>query len=157
MISMFTELRSRYLALFGHEPVKPAALESIEGRLQVRLPSDFKEISSFYSGGILGGIAHYAIDNGGDCDNVVDETLRIRATAGIPHSMVIIAEPPESLIVLDTNSATNHPAVIWCDAFDVGRLDHAASLSKPTIWPTYLDFFRYLLDCEEEERSKKLT
>jgi hypothetical protein len=39
------QLRKRYVALFGLEPVERSALAQIESRLCVLLPEDLKEVS----------------------------------------------------------------------------------------------------------------
>jgi hypothetical protein len=66
---------------------------------------------------------------------------------------LILAEPPESLIVLDCESKTHGtPAVIWCDAQEVRRLNDVTTLSKPGVWQSYMDFFKHLLKEEETER-----
>jgi hypothetical protein len=54
------QLRDQYIILFGQEPAKDGVLDQIERELDVVLPTDFREICSFYSGGIVGGISHYA-------------------------------------------------------------------------------------------------
>lgn len=154
---MSDDLFNRYVALFGSEPTSADEITRIEEILGVLLPRDFKEVSSFYSGGILGGISHHAISNGGPPSNIVDETQRLRAAIGLPRCFVVLAEPPASLIVLNTNVSDSAPAVIWCDAFDVCHLGNPNELHSPHIWPSYASFFGFLLDIEEEERNQLLS
>lgn len=118
------------------------------------LPADFKEIASFYSGGIVGGISLHAFAATGPADNIVDETRRIRAAVGLPMSMVVLAEPAASLIVLDTKQQPGSSAVIWLDATDVRRLNDLQSLNNPQVWSSYAEFFGFLLDREMEERGE---
>jgi hypothetical protein len=147
-------LHSRYAAWFGEEPADPEACDAIEQALGLVLPLDLRGISSFYCGGLLGGISHNAISERGPADNVVDETLRLRASVGLPHEFIVLAEPPESLIVL---RATADPAVdnpvIWCSSVDVTRLAGMQLVADYDEWPSYSAFFGYLLDLEEEERG----
>ena len=152
----FDNMRERYISLFGEEPAHDSALEAIQSALDVTLPDDVKKIAEFYCGGILGGISHNSLEATGPATNVVDETQRLRRTINLPHRFIVLAEPSESLIVLDCESnATGGPAVIWCDANDVGRVDHVPSMSNlPGTWPSYSAFFSYLLDEEEEERGE---
>jgi hypothetical protein len=66
--------------------------------------------------------------------------------------MVVIAEPPESLIVMETQVDPATPArVIWLDAVEAPKLGNVSGLRKPTLWPSYADFFSFLLDSQEEE------
>jgi len=77
--------------------------------------------------------------------------LRLRSAIDLPHRFVVLAEPAESLIVLDVDSGV----VTWCGNFDVSRLDDSSKmLGKATTWPSYADFFAFLLDEEGEERGE---
>jgi hypothetical protein len=68
----------------------------------------------------------------------------------LPHRYVALAEPPESLIVLDCESG----AIIWCAAANACRLeDRKTMLSPYDSWPDYLSFFAFLLDEEQAERE----
>ena len=150
----FEILRNRYIDLFNEEPASPDAIPYIEERLDLNLPEDVKIISGFYSGGFLGGISHYAIAKLCLADNVLQETERLRSSIALPNRFLVLAEPPESLIVLDCESLIlKSPAVIWCDAHDVGNLNNFASLTKPEIWHSYSDFFAHLLEQEILERK----
>ncbi len=124
------ELRSRYIELFGEEPTNAGALDQIESQLNMRLPSDFHNIASFYSGGTVGGIRHHAIAAVGPATNLVTETIRLREQAGIPHSMLVLAEPPESLIVLATGHSNTQSAVIWLDSSDASNLGNEGGASQ---------------------------
>lgn len=146
------ELRSRYIELLGEEPTNAGVLDQIESQLNMRLPSDFHNIASFYSGGTVGGISHHAIAAEGPATNVVKETIRLREKAGIPHSMLVLAESPESLIVLATGHSNTQPAVIWLDSSDVSSLHNVGTLHNPQVWNSYAEFFEFLLDRETEER-----
>ncbi len=147
--------RVRYVRLFGNEGAAPGDLDAIEDALSVKLPSDFRKIAAFYSGGLLGGISLNSIAPSGPATNVVEETTRLRAAVSLPHEFVVLAEPPDSLIVLRTTGEPARPAtVIWCSAFDVARLDRIDSLTTPDIWADYYSFFVHLLGQEEADRGE---
>lgn len=141
-------LRKRYIAEFGDEPCSNQVLSDVESALNVKLPEDFKQISSFYSGGYLGGISHHEIACIGDATNIVRETLRLRDSIGLDTNYIVIAEPAESLIVLNT---TGRPAVIWCDAVEAKNINSQEFINLPDTWESYNEFFEYLLDEEEDE------
>ncbi|HSF39573.1 MAG TPA: SMI1/KNR4 family protein [Thermoanaerobaculia bacterium] len=150
-------IRSRYADLFGSEGVDKEKIADIERRLNLKLPDEFVRISEFYSGGLLGGVSHHAIDVEGPANNIVEETMRLRDTAELPHDMVVLAEPPESLIVLQASGASGRAAsVMWVSHFDIARLSNPKTLREPQIWPDYYHFFSYLVDLEEDERSEML-
>ncbi len=150
--SNLASLRQRYVALFGKEPSPAGAIADLESSLDVGLPHDLKAIAEFYSGGMLGGISHNAFAAGVAATNVAEETLRLRAAIDLPHRFIGLAEPAESLVVLDIDSGV----VTWCDNFDVSRLDDSSKMiGKPSTWPSYAAFFEYLLDEEGEERGEQ--
>ncbi|KZE38945.1 hypothetical protein AV656_08580 [Bhargavaea cecembensis] len=142
-------LKQRYINLYPDEGTSDRELEEIEKTLNIRLPITFREISAYYNGGLLGGISHFSIPDDRK-PNVKDETLRLRKTVGLPSRFVVLAEPPESLIVMDTSGT---PEVIWLDAMDVTNLAGRTFTSPPDVWETYGEFFETLLAEEEEERE----
>ncbi len=146
-------LRTRYIELFGNEPADDGVLGQIQSRLGVAIPSDFRQIASFYSGGMVGGISHHAIAAKGRETNILAETLRLRKSIALPHSMLVLAEPAESLIILVTDHSMARPAVLWLDSIDAPNRNDVESLRNPESWNSYADFFEFLLDSELEERS----
>jgi len=146
------QIRERYLSLFEIDPVAESDLLEISSTLGVHFPADFVEISRFYAGGILGGISHHAISPTGPATNITEETRRLRAAVSLPHSMVVLAEPPESLIVMQTR-INSDAAVIRCDATDVYRLGNIKDLHNPELWESYADFFSFLVEREAEDRA----
>jgi len=141
-----TDLQRRYLASFSADGVPTSELARIEDRLGVRLPQDFCSIAKFYRGGLLGDVSHNAIADGGAADNIVEETLRVRNAVDLPDRYLVLAEPPGSIIVLDSVVG----GVKWLDAADVIRLSTGEKFSAAVQeWPSYSSFFEYLLDCQD--------
>lgn len=139
------QIKEQYLTLFPEDDlIAEDVVAIIEHQLQVKLPADFKEITQFFGGGLVGGISIFSLAD--HTPNIVEETLRLRKTVNFPSSLIFLAEPPESMIVLDT---ANHPAVIWCDSVDVYQLQHRSFQVPPDTWNTFIDFFAYLLMQEE--------
>jgi hypothetical protein len=128
-------------------------LQELERSLGVILPNDFKEIAAFYSGGIVGGISHNAIATSGPATNIFEETVRLRQALNLPRSLVVLAEPAESLIIMDTSASEGSPAVMWIDASDARDLAGLEGLHDPQLWRSYTDFFDFLLVREVEERA----
>ena len=143
------ELRARYENLLPVDGIKEGKINEIQTSLNVCLPKDFCEIASFYSGGLLGGISIYSFENADNDMNIVGETLRLRSSIKLPLRFVVLAEPTESLIVMDT---LNTPSIIWCDAVEVLKLDDKSFLSEPDQWDTFTEFFIQLLEDEEDEQ-----
>ncbi|UFH51178.1 SMI1/KNR4 family protein [Pseudomonas sp. KNUC1026] len=142
------ELKGNYLSKYGAEPCSEAEFKRIESALSVKLPDDFKRISMFYSGGLLGGISHHEIASKGEAATIVEETLRIRAAIGIDRRFVVLAEPSGSVIVLNVSGK---PSVVWCDAVDARNINSFDFSAQPDVWDSYAAFFSYLLEKEESE------
>lgn len=150
--SSYRNLRERYVAFFGEEPTPVGSIIALESSLDIVLPRDLKQIAEFYSGGMLGGISHNALATRTAATNIAEETLSFRAAVKLPHRFIVLAEPAESLVVLDTDSEV----VTWCDNYDVSRLEDSSQMvGKPTTWSSYASFFEYLLDEEGEERAEQ--
>lgn len=140
------DLKERYKSIYGLEGCSVKVLREIEKVLETKLPTDFKEIANFYSGGLLGGISHYEIASAEGASAILQETLRLRKAVGINKDYVVLAEPPGSLIVMNVVSG-----VLWCDANDAENINSKAFENEPDRWDCYASFFNYLLDREESE------
>ncbi|MEQ4259051.1 SMI1/KNR4 family protein [Pseudomonas syringae] len=139
-------LKEKYKAYYDLDSGSKETLESIEKELAIKLPLDFKQIAMFYNGGLLGGISHHAISSDTNPLNIVDETLRLRKSINLADDYIVLAEPAESIIVVDVSSV---PAVIWCDAIDAENINTKKFSTPPDSWDSYASFFSYLLDREE--------
>jgi hypothetical protein len=148
-MSTIAALKERYVSLDG--PCSPGDdVAEMETAVGLVLPDDIRAISRFYRGGMLGGISHFTWATQ-DSYGVVEKTLAARKTLNLPTSFLFLAEPAESAIVWRKDQS---PAVVWCHAHDFERVVRGIpATSDVTEFQTYLDFFRYLLDTEEEERD----
>lgn len=142
------ELKKKYIALYGAEGCAAEELLRVEDALNVQLPDDFKMISEFYSGGLLGGISHHHLATHSEATNIIQETLQIRDAIGLNKAFIILAEPSGSLILLDVRG---NPSVIWCDAVEADSLNSMEFVNEPDAWESYASFFSYLMSQEGEE------
>lgn len=129
--------------------INSIVLKNIENTLDISLPNDFKEISKFFNGGDLGAIYNYSFEQGNQ-DNIIDETIKLRETISLPKNFIVLAEPPESIILMDVE---HKPSIIWCDAFDIYNLETKKYTNKPCIWEDYSDFLGELISDEENEHQ----
>ncbi|NVL54496.1 SMI1/KNR4 family protein, partial [Pseudomonas syringae pv. actinidiae] len=72
------DLKEKYKSHYDLKSSSKEEIKSLEKKLGIKLPLDFKKIATFYSGGLLGGISHHAISSKNNPLNIVDETLRLR-------------------------------------------------------------------------------
>lgn len=156
MATFLESLRNRYLALYGEESSDPNAISSLEKALNVSIPKDFTFISTFYRGGMVGGIEHLAIAPDTTSESILTETKRVRSAIELDRSLIILAEPSESVIVLDCSDSVEPASrVIWCDPHQLNQLASATSgIIEPAVdaWRDYASFFEFLLTQEEFER-----
>ncbi|MDE5780456.1 MAG: SMI1/KNR4 family protein [Lachnospiraceae bacterium] len=110
-----SELKMKYLEMFSEDALNQDELNTIEKRLGVTLPDDFKEISKYFSGGSVGIIEFYDFKDNNEI-NIIAETLRLRESIQLSEQYIVLAEPPESIVVMDIK---NVPAIIWCDSIDI--------------------------------------
>lgn len=136
-----SELKMKYLGVFPEDSLNQDELNAIEKRLGVTLPSDFKEISKYFSGGSVGLIEFYDFKDNNDI-NIVDETLRLRESIHLPEQYIVLAEPPESIVLMDIK---NIPAIIWCDSIDVENINSNDYSSQPDTWESFSDLFYDML------------
>jgi hypothetical protein len=144
-------LRRRYARLNGERATQPMALSRLESRLEVALPADFRRIAEFFNGSGINTLPLYSIDIDDGTWSVVEETLRLRAAIALPKVFVVLAEPPESLIVMN---CAKGGSVLWIDATDAGRLATGEALRNPDEWPCFADFFAHVLEEEELDREE---
>lgn len=140
------ELKKIYFKLAKEDGIDNQEIENIENILEITLPDDFKEISRFFNGGCLGIVDNYSFSQG-EWNNIIDETKRLRAAVNLPQKFIVLAEPPESIIVMNVEDI---PSIIWCDATDIHNLETKSYMSNPTIWRNYSDFFGDMLSDEED-------
>ncbi|WP_045521070.1 SMI1/KNR4 family protein [Neobacillus niacini] len=140
------ELMERYENLYSLEGLNDKQINVIETSLEIKLPNDFKQICSFYSGELIGNISIFAFD--GNSPNIIDETLSLRDAINLPLNFIVLAEPPASLILMDIEKK---PSVLWCDSNDVQRIHNHSFVSSPDYWDTFSDFFLSRTIDDEEE------
>lgn len=132
-------------------------LDAIEKKLQIILPNDFKEISKYYSGGFLGSqsIFNFTADEK-DGYGIVSRTLTYRNSVHLPMHIVAFYEEHGFIYMETQDNASKLSPVIECSIEDVYNLaSEKPLLYNPTIFPSFTDFFAYLLDQEEAEREAK--
>jgi hypothetical protein len=139
------QLKDTYQASFGVESTDPIAIEMIESRLGIILPNDFKEISSFYAGGIIGTFPHLAIAEDGPADNIVDRTLFLRKRIGLPMPFVVVVDFNSSLIILNCRSGSLGNEVIWVTSRELAKICNSDGFDPIEEWANYKCFFEAML------------
>lgn len=146
------ELKRRYLEVGKENGISKKDIKHIENILELILPDDFKNISKFFNGGCLGVIDNYCFRQG-KANNIIEETRRLRNTINLPKQFIVLAEPPESIIVMDV---VHKPSIIWCDATDIYNLKNKSFINKPDVWQDYSDFLinYYLMKRKDKKKEE---
>ena len=85
-------------------------------------------------------------------DGVIEETLRLRKDANLPKDTLILSEDDASILLM--RCLGDHEEIYWMAVEDYYRYcDNEPLEYDPTIFPTFTDFFSYLLDEEEKRRA----
>lgn len=153
---LLLKLRNKYQKLFPDEiGVTYLELNDIENKIDIKLPEDFREIASFYKGGIIGGYSLYTVTS--DIENeygIINRTQALRETINLPKEYLpLYCE--YGLIYLDLdNGSSNFGKVIYCDNEEAQSLYNQAYPKNPYwVFPSYLHFFEFLVKEEEKEQN----
>ena len=135
------EIKLKYLEIFPDDGLIEKEIEIIEESLKVNLPNDFRIISQFFSGGNLGIIDFFDFKRNNPL-NIIDETIRLRETLHLPNQFIILAEPSESIVILDLYK---RPSIIWCDAVEINKINERDFDNPPDVWECFSDLFYDML------------
>ena len=153
---MDNDLKKRYLKLHPSKGLNTKQVQAFKNKLSITLPDDVKNILDFYDGYYgLAYLSMYSFDQSGVGWNICDETLRLRQSINLPKNLIVLAEPDESIILMEiTNGSEVTSKVYWLGAGDAYNLAESKPLEdNPMIFKTFTDFFSYLLDEEEKRRA----
>jgi hypothetical protein len=145
------ELKRRFFELSGARPASTAFLERMQRELGITLPSAFTAVCAFYDGSGIDVVPMYSLSGGSPTFNPLFETRRLRDAIDLPARWLVLAEPPESLIVME---CTEPGRVLWLDAGDAHRLAVEDFAHAPDSWNSFVEFFSAILAEEEDERNE---
>jgi hypothetical protein len=133
-----------------HEPLKiyRKEINILEEKLKVKLADDFKKINTQigYENSSFFEFASFP-------DGVIEYTEDFRKR-GLPHRYIILSDNGDiGYILMETQDSPKKPSpVIWCDAADMYNLCNKGTIEyEPIIWPSFTDFFEYLVMQEEKK------
>lgn len=139
-------------------PLNSEGMDFVSSQLGVVLPDDFRKINSVFDYEYLGSFQFPCFYQNGN-SGVVDETLGNRESLNLPSKFVILSiEDDVSVLLLETqDSPEKSSPIIWCDMFpDFFNICEGKPIEQnPTIWPSFTDFFEYLVEQEEAAIQKE--
>lgn len=153
---MFQENRIKALVERAKSIKKPMVLlneeiDTVASELKVVFSEDFYEINKkFRFDNLHFDFFCFYLKT---CNQVVEETRKFRQTIHIPHRYVVLGDMGDAgAIFIETqDSSKKSSPVIYCDQMDVDNLIEEKPLQfNPLLWPSFTDFFEYLVEQEEE-------
>jgi hypothetical protein len=127
---------------------------NVEGSLQINFSIDFKKTNSVfrYDYFLLFDFFNF---QGNSKTSVVQKTLRLRQNANLPLDTLILSEDDASVLLM--KCLGDHEEIYWIAVEDYENYCEGKPLEyNPTIFPTFTDFFAYLLDEEEKKRKNEV-
>jgi hypothetical protein len=153
-----SKLKEKYLSMYPQNELQENIAQDIEETLDVVLPNDFKNIIKYcHRLDNISSLDLFSFDEKVNGWNIYEKTKFFRMSIHLPKKYIVLKEGDESFIVLETQDDPNQPAsVIWCGEADAYNLVEGKPLiDNPKIFPTFTDFFMYLLDEEEKKREEE--
>lgn len=126
-------------------------INQIEKNLSLAFPEDFKEICRFYTGEMLGSHSLLNFQTIGNY-SIEEETLALRKAINLPHDFLVLY-CEYGMIYMDCNpQSPKYGHVMYVGNEDAQCLGDGIKPEYYWDYPTFTDFFSYLLDEEEKER-----
>jgi hypothetical protein len=137
-------------------PLKHSEIDYVSSSLGVVFSEDFVDINVIYDYAYLGRFDFYSFYYKG-ASGVTKKTRTFREVINLPHRYVLLSDMGDAgAVFLETQDTPEKPSpVIWCDQEDIDRLCREEPLIyNPTVWPSFTDFFEYLVE-QEEAKGKE--
>ena len=138
----------------------------IEKNLEIILPNDFVELTSHISYECSNFVQFLIIDVAvDDVDGVIKNNLELRkefaeyseGKSDMSHILVLADDDGGSVFMITQDSPEKPTPIIWCDYGDMYWYSIDGKFPHPhDEWPSFSDFFEYLIE-QEEKKLKEDT
>ena len=141
------KLISRATSLGWDIVLTSTEIAKVEKELEIVLPKDFKTLCGNCS---YEAAFFFEFYNFGDLEGVIGETLGLRKACSLPGNYLVLAMDDAGPVLMKINSI-NSAEVILCSYKDFENICKTKPYyENPTIFPTFVDFYEFLLDKEEK-------
>ena len=121
-------------------------IESVELKLNVILPNDFKDICTICSYEFLSAFETYSFPEG-----VISVTEDWRQKVQLPQDYIVLGEDGTSARLIKTENK-KQSSVIWCSLEDVLNLCTKKPLKyEYEVFKSFMDYYKFLLDEYEQK------
>ena len=120
-------------------------IHQVEKTLAIKFSDEFKKGNIIYGYDIVGSFDFHSFPQG-----VVQKALRLRRNANLPNDTLMLSEDDASVWLM--KCLGDHEEIYWIAVEDYYHYcDNEPLEYAPTIFPTFTDFFAYLLDEAEKQ------
>jgi hypothetical protein len=158
MQSSIVDLKTRVDKLGIHKVLEKGDIINVERKLQIICPHDFCAFAEICDYEYLSDFEwlNISLENQ---QSVIHKTVSFRNSLNLPNKYVVLMiQDDVSVVLIETQDSPDKPSpVIWCDLIpDFFNLCEGKQMEQnPTIWPSFTDFFEYLVEQEEAKHTKE--
>jgi hypothetical protein len=146
IVSRLNKINDQY-----KQPLPSKSLEKIRN-ITPLLSEDFITLNNFCRCDFFRSFEFYNFENE---EGVIEETLGLRQTWGLPNNYLVLAMDDAGPTLLKINSPENSE-VILCSYYDLENICAGKTFEEnPIIYNSFTDFYEFLLDEEEKRRAEK--
>lgn len=128
------------------------SIKNVEKKLDILFPEDFKILCTFYGYDFFRYTAFFNFEME---EGVINETLSLRKEYNLPNNYLLLDQDEPGPILMKITSNDN-AEVIMCSYGDFLNICGGKPYAEdPMIFPTFADFYEFLLDEEEKMRKEE--
>lgn len=143
-------LKARAKLIFGEHPLNNEEIQKVEEVLKIKLPADFvglNKSSSYEYASVFNFLNFRNIGK----DNLIENTKGLWSYFECPNEFIMLHDDGTGVILMDTKNSSQ---VFYASMEDVENIVFRRKLNySHQYFPTFTDFFSYLLDEEEKRRA----
>lgn len=143
--------RAKLFKINSRAELSVLCIRKVESELHLKLSQDFKILCKFYRYDTFLFFDFYNLTSEG---GVIGTTKAWRENINLPHNYLVLSDDGTSSVLMKIED--DKSSVIWCSLEDVLNIcDNLPMQYNPTIFPTFADFYSFLLDEEEKIRAEE--
>lgn len=136
----------------GVNPITSKEIQNVEKNLSIELPKLFKELNAIcsYEYSNWGSFLNFGSNSN---ESVISATSGIRERYPNLNQDIVLYLDDAGIVLMNTTSDDGR--VTWCSIYDLENYINKGEMQYGyDFFPTFPDFFKYLLDEEEKSRAE---
>jgi hypothetical protein len=148
------KLQQQIQLSLGNHPLSEVDYKRVESELDIKLPETFKELNAVCSYEYCKFVSFFNFGSN-LTESVIAATLGVRDRFANSDNNIVLYLDEAGIILLDATSIEG--TVIWCSIYDLENYFSKEKMQyEYKIFPTFSDFFQFLLDEEEKSREEDM-